>query len=192
MSENKQKIIGEIYFDRAGFGSKQITLKDAREKDNTITMKDVEDFSRMRSEGSRFIWGFGGEAVFAESCLYVRNRPQPSATVCGSAISSPQWQVRQEWSRKRVKLTRVAAFSLVFAEEVSVRVICVAAVILVSVEEVSVRVICVAAVISVSAEEVSVRVICVAAVILVSAEEVSVREICVAAVILVFAEEVSV
>ena len=35
----------------------------------------------MRSEGSRFIWGFGGEAVFAESCLYVRNRPQPFATV---------------------------------------------------------------------------------------------------------------
>ena len=31
-------------------------------------------FSRMRSEGSRFIWGSGGEAVFAESCLYVRNR----------------------------------------------------------------------------------------------------------------------
>ena len=35
----------------------------------------------MRSEGSRFIWGSGGEAVFAESCVYVRNRPQPSATV---------------------------------------------------------------------------------------------------------------
>ena len=38
-------------------------------------------FSRMRSEGSRFIWGFGGEAVFAESCVYVRNRSQPFATV---------------------------------------------------------------------------------------------------------------
>ena len=38
-------------------------------------------FSRMRSEGSRFIWGSGGEAVFAESCVYVRNRPQPFATV---------------------------------------------------------------------------------------------------------------
>ena len=44
MSDNKQKTIGEIYFDRAGFGSKQITLKDAREKDNTITMKDVQVF----------------------------------------------------------------------------------------------------------------------------------------------------
>ena len=38
-------------------------------------------YSRMRSEGSRFIWGFGGEAVFAESCVYVRNRSQPFATV---------------------------------------------------------------------------------------------------------------
>ena len=33
----------------------------------------------MRSEGSRFIWGSGGEAVFAESCVYVGNRPQPFA-----------------------------------------------------------------------------------------------------------------
>ena len=39
----------------------------------------AEGFSRMRSEGSRFIWGSGGEAVFAESCVYVRNRPQPFA-----------------------------------------------------------------------------------------------------------------
>ena len=38
-------------------------------------------FSRMSSEGSRFIWGSGGEAVFAESCVYVRNRSQPFATV---------------------------------------------------------------------------------------------------------------
>ena len=35
----------------------------------------------MRNEGSRFIWGSGGEAVFAESCLGVRNRLQPFATV---------------------------------------------------------------------------------------------------------------
>ena len=40
-----------------------------------------DGFSRMRSEGSRFIWGSGGEAVFAENCLGVRNRPQPFATV---------------------------------------------------------------------------------------------------------------
>ena len=39
----------------------------------------------------------------------VRNRSPATATICGSAVSSPQWRVRQEWSRKRVKLTRVAA-----------------------------------------------------------------------------------
>ena len=37
--------------------------------------------SRMRSEGSRFTWGSGGEAVFAKFCVCDRNRPQPSATV---------------------------------------------------------------------------------------------------------------
>ena len=38
-------------------------------------------FSRMRSEGSRFTWGSGGEAVFAKSCVCDRNRRQPSASV---------------------------------------------------------------------------------------------------------------
>ena len=42
MADNKQKIISDIYFDRSGYGSKATTLKDAREKDKTITMKDVE------------------------------------------------------------------------------------------------------------------------------------------------------
>ena len=41
---SKQEIIGNIYFDKAGFGSKNTTLKDAREKDKSITMKDVEHF----------------------------------------------------------------------------------------------------------------------------------------------------
>ena len=35
----------------------------------------------MRSEGSRFSWGSGGEAVFAKSCVCDRNRSQPFATV---------------------------------------------------------------------------------------------------------------
>ena len=43
MSE-KQKIINDVYFDRGGFGSKATTLKDARTKDKTITMADVEEF----------------------------------------------------------------------------------------------------------------------------------------------------
>ena len=43
MSE-KQTILDNVYFDRSGFGSKATTLKDARVKDKTITMADVEEF----------------------------------------------------------------------------------------------------------------------------------------------------
>ena len=50
MADNKQKIISDIYFDRSGYGSKATTLKDAREKDKTITMKDVEEFFRKNVE----------------------------------------------------------------------------------------------------------------------------------------------
>lgn len=44
MSSEKQKIINDIYLDRSGYGSKAVTLKDARAKDKSITMADVEEF----------------------------------------------------------------------------------------------------------------------------------------------------
>ena len=51
---NKQMIISsDIYFDRSGYGRKATTLKDAREKDKTITMKDVEYFFRKNVEIKR-------------------------------------------------------------------------------------------------------------------------------------------
>ena len=53
MADNKQKIISDIYYDRSGFGSKQTTLKDAREKDKTITMQDVEQFFKKNVEIKR-------------------------------------------------------------------------------------------------------------------------------------------
>ena len=40
----KQDIISNIYFDRAGYQSKANTLKDARQKDKSITMADVNEF----------------------------------------------------------------------------------------------------------------------------------------------------
>ena len=43
MSE-KQKIINDVYFDKAGFGSKQRTLDEARKKDESITMGDINEF----------------------------------------------------------------------------------------------------------------------------------------------------
>ena len=50
---NKQKIINDIYFDRSGFGSRATTLKDAREKDKSITKEDVEEFFRKHVEEKR-------------------------------------------------------------------------------------------------------------------------------------------
>ena len=55
---DKQKVINDIYFDRAGFGSKANTLKDAREKDKSITMKDVEEFFKKNVEVKRPQRGF--------------------------------------------------------------------------------------------------------------------------------------
>ena len=46
----KQEIIANIYYDKSGFSSKATTLKDAREKDKSITMKDVEEFFRKNVE----------------------------------------------------------------------------------------------------------------------------------------------
>ena len=50
MADNKQKVISDIYFDRSGYGSKATTLKDAREKDKTIKMSDVETFLKNNVE----------------------------------------------------------------------------------------------------------------------------------------------
>ena len=52
MSE-KQKIINDVYFDKAGFGSKQRTLSEARERDKTITMSDINEFFRKNVEQKR-------------------------------------------------------------------------------------------------------------------------------------------
>ena len=50
ISGDKQKIISErekytyIYYDKSGYGSKQVTLADERKKDKSITMNDVNEF----------------------------------------------------------------------------------------------------------------------------------------------------
>ena len=53
MSSNKQKIINDIYYNRSGFGSRATTLKDAREKDKSITKEDVEEFFKKNVEEKR-------------------------------------------------------------------------------------------------------------------------------------------
>ena len=55
---SKQEIIGKIYFDKSGFGSKAVTLKDAQEKDKTIKMADVEEFFRKNVEQKKQLRGY--------------------------------------------------------------------------------------------------------------------------------------
>ena len=50
MAEGKQKIIAEVYYDRAGFGSLKKTLDEARKKDLSIRMEDVKEFFRKNVE----------------------------------------------------------------------------------------------------------------------------------------------
>ena len=50
MGDGKQDIISKIYFDRAGYGSKANTLKDAREKNKSTKMEDVEQFFKKNVE----------------------------------------------------------------------------------------------------------------------------------------------
>ena len=54
---DKQKIISDIYYDKSGFGSKQTTLQDARMKDKTITMSDVNEFFKKNVEEKRKMRG---------------------------------------------------------------------------------------------------------------------------------------
>ena len=44
MSDNKQKLSSDIYYDRSGYGSKKTTLEDSKKKDKSITMADVNEF----------------------------------------------------------------------------------------------------------------------------------------------------
>ena len=50
---SKQEIIANIYYDKGGFGSKAVTLRDAREKDKTITKDDVEAIFKKNVEIKR-------------------------------------------------------------------------------------------------------------------------------------------
>ena len=50
---DKQKVISYIYYDKSGYGSKAITLKDARQKDKAITANDVNEFFKKNVEEKR-------------------------------------------------------------------------------------------------------------------------------------------
>ena len=50
---DKQKVISDIYYAKSGYGSKAITLKEARQKDKTITANDVNEFFKNNIEEKR-------------------------------------------------------------------------------------------------------------------------------------------
>ena len=50
---SKQEIIASIYYDRSGYGSKQRTLQESREKDKSITKADIDDFFNKNIEEKR-------------------------------------------------------------------------------------------------------------------------------------------
>lgn len=49
----KQKIIDEVYNDKGGFGSKLRTLNEARKKDKTISIEDVNKYFQKSVEQKR-------------------------------------------------------------------------------------------------------------------------------------------
>ena len=61
-----------------------------------VALTVTTGFSRLRSEGFSFnSWGSGGGALFVIRCFYVRNRPQPFATV----RNRPQALRRCHWGK---------------------------------------------------------------------------------------------
>ena len=50
---SKQEIINDVYYDRAGFGSRQRTLKEARKKDKSITIDEVNEFFKKNVEAKK-------------------------------------------------------------------------------------------------------------------------------------------
>ena len=54
MSDSKtQQIINDIHFDKSGSSSKKVALEDARKKDPTIKMSDIEAFFNKNVEIKR-------------------------------------------------------------------------------------------------------------------------------------------
>jgi hypothetical protein len=55
---DKQNIISDVYFEKSGFGSKKATLDDAKQKDKTITMADINEFFRKNVEQKKQLRGY--------------------------------------------------------------------------------------------------------------------------------------
>ena len=57
---SKQEIIINVYYDRGGFGSRQRTLKEVREKHRSRTIDDANEFFKKNVEAKRKPGGQNG------------------------------------------------------------------------------------------------------------------------------------
>ena len=54
---SKSETISKIYYDKSGYGSKKVTLDDARKENNSITMVDVSEFFQKNVEQKKQLKG---------------------------------------------------------------------------------------------------------------------------------------
>ena len=55
---DKNKVIHDIYYDLAGYGSINTTYQDAKQKDKSITLHDVKEWFQRNIEQKRKLKGF--------------------------------------------------------------------------------------------------------------------------------------
>ncbi len=52
---DKNELLNKLYYDPSGFQSQQRLYKEAKQKDNTITMKDVKEWYANNIEKTRYV-----------------------------------------------------------------------------------------------------------------------------------------
>ena len=67
-SSNKDDIISNVYYDRAGFGSLKTTLVDSKKKDPSITMQDVKEWFEENVQRKKQLSGYN--SFIAPHVLY--------------------------------------------------------------------------------------------------------------------------
>ena len=53
---DKNNVLNKLYFDPSGFQSQQRLYKEAKQKDNTITMNDVKEWYSQNVEKNKILW----------------------------------------------------------------------------------------------------------------------------------------
>ena len=73
-SSKKDDIINNIFYDRSGFGSIATTYKDVKQKDSSITLNDVKEWSKRNVEQKKQLRG--------QNSLYRKNHTGNINLIC--------------------------------------------------------------------------------------------------------------